>query len=113
MTLPWAGTLGACTTPIPGVMPREISRDAVIQERERCDRTPVDPRIYGAEVVQQVEPYYRHVVGWPNGREARFAGAELRLRPLPGVTAELLERGLTCRSARLMLGHAEPAPAEP
>ncbi len=112
-TLVGVGPLGACTTLIPGTMPHDIHRDAMALEHDRCDPMPVDPRIYAADIVERVEPYYRYVIGGPNGREARFAGAELRLRPLPGVTAELLERGLMCRSAKLMLGQTEAMPSEP
>jgi hypothetical protein len=113
MALGAVSPLCACTTLIPGTMPHDLHRDAVALEHDRCDPTPVDPRLYGTDIVQKVEPYYRYVMGGPNGREARFAGAELHVRPLPGVTAELLERGLSCRAAQLVLGHAEPAPNEP
>jgi len=112
-TLAPAGVLSACTTLLPGTMPHNIERDATALERNRCDATPVDPRLYAAATVQKVEPYYRYSLGGSSGREAHFAGAELELRPFPGVTAELLERGLMCRSAQLMLGHAEGPPDEP
>jgi hypothetical protein len=105
--------LPACTGIIPGVTPHDIRFDASSQERDRCDPTPVDPRIYGADVIQSVEPFYRYVVGGPNGREAHLAGAKLELRPLAGITAELLERGLLCRSAQAMLGHVTALPNEP
>ena len=106
-------SVAACTGILPGVTPHDIRYDAAALERDDCDPTPVDPRIYGREVIQKVEPYYRYVLGGPNGREAHLGGAELTLRPLPGVTAELLERGLMCRSAQAMLGHVSAAPNEP
>ncbi len=109
----WVALGVACTGVIPGVTPHDIRYDAATLEHDRCDPTPVDPRIYGVDVLQKVEPYYRYVMGGPNGREAHLVGAELELRPLPGVTEELLERGLLCRSAQVMLGHAQPAPNEP
>jgi hypothetical protein len=102
-----------CTLLIPGATPHDIALDADKQEHRRCDTDPVDPRLYSPGIVESVSPYYRHVMGGPNGSEAHFAGARLELRPLPGVTAELLERGLMCRSAELMLGHAVPHPNEP
>ncbi len=94
-------------------MPHDLHADAVKLEHDRCDPTAVDPRIYGVDIVRKVSPYYRHVLGGPSGKEARLAGAELELRPLPGVTQELLERGLECREAQVILGHAEAAPNEP
>jgi hypothetical protein len=108
-----ASALTACTGIIPGTMPHDIRYDAAALERDRCDPSPVDPRIYGADIIQKVEPYYRHVMGGPSGLEARFTGAQMELRPLPGVTIELLERGLMCRSAQAMLGHVQPAANEP
>jgi hypothetical protein len=107
------GSLSGCTAIIPGVMPHDLRYDAAKLEHDRCDPTPVDPRLYGAEIIQKVEPYYRFVMGGPNGRESHLAGAQLELRPLAGVTAELLERGLECRSAQIMLGHAEALANEP
>ncbi len=113
----WRGLVAlaasACTGVIPGVTPHDIRFDAAALERDRCDPTPVDPRLYGPLIVRKVSPYYRYVMGGPNGREAHLAGAELEVQPLAGVTLELLERGLMCRSAKVMLGHAAPAPDEP
>jgi len=108
-----ASALVACTMIIPGTMAHDLTRDAAEQERKRCDPDPVDPRLFGRDVIESEAPYYRYAMGGPNGREAHVAGVELELRPLPGVTAELLERGLLCRSAQLMLGHASPLPNEP
>jgi hypothetical protein len=98
---------------IPGVMPHDLRYDAATLEHDRCDPTPVDPHIYGSDIIVKVEPYYHLVMGGPNGQESILAGAQLELRPSPGLTVEMLERGLTCRAAQVMLGHAEPAPGEP
>jgi hypothetical protein len=106
-----AMTSVGCTLLMPGTTPH-VARDAEQQERKRCDAGPVDPRLYGPGIVEGAIPHYRYVMGGPNGKETHFAGAEIHLRPLPGVTAELLERGLMCRSAKLMLGHATPLPNE-
>jgi hypothetical protein len=105
--------LGGCTGIIPGVMPHDLRYDAAKLEHDRCDPTPVDPRLYGPDIIQKVEPYYRFVMGGPNGGESHLAGAQLELRPLAGVTEELLERGLECRSAQIMLGHAQALANEP
>lgn len=106
-------TCAACTTLIPGVSPHDIRRDAASLEKSRCNPTSPDPRLYGVPVIEKVSPLYQYVIGGPNDREARLGGAEIELRPLPGVTAELLERTLVCRSAQLTLGHAEPLANEP
>ena len=106
-------SLGGCTLLIPGTMPHERSADAVDQERHRCDAEPVDPRLYSPAIVERVSPHYGYVMGGPNGRETHLTGADLEVRPLPGVTAEVLERGLMCRSAKLVLQHASPLPSEP
>jgi hypothetical protein len=118
LALLWLGPLFVvlplgCTGIIPGVTPHDIRYDAAQLEHDRCDPTPVDPRLYGVDIIAKVEPYYRFVMGGPSGSESHLAGAKLELRPLPGVTEELLERGLMCRSAQIMLGHAQGAPNEP
>ena len=105
--------LGGCTLLIPGTMPHDLHADAAEQERRRCDPVPVDPSLYGPAIVERVSPHYAYVMGGPNGRETHLAGAELEVRPLPGVTAEVLERALMCRSAKLLLEHATPLPSEP
>jgi hypothetical protein len=94
-------------------MPHDLRYDAAKLERDRCDAASVDPRLYGADLVAKVEPYYRYVMGGPSGGDSHLAGARLELRPLPGVTEELLERGLMCRSAQIMLGHAQAGANEP
>jgi hypothetical protein len=94
-------------------MPHDLRYDATKLEHDRCDPSPVDPRLYGGDIIAKVEPYYRYVMGGPSGGESHLAGAKLELRPLPGVTEELLERGLMCRSAQIMLGRVQAAPNEP
>ena len=115
MKLTWvlAWLTAGCTTMLPGAMPHDLRFDATKLAQDRCDTTSVDPRVYSSETVLHVTPYTRHVMGGPSGMEAHLAGAQLELRPLPGVTAELLQRGLECRSAELLLGRAVPAPNEP
>jgi hypothetical protein len=111
--LAWLAQLAGCTTLIPGTLPHDLVYDARRLERDRCDPTPVDPHLYSAELVQSVEPLYQYVMGGPNGREAHLSGAELHLRPLPGLTTELLERGLSCHAAQLVLGRATAEPDDP
>jgi len=99
-----------------GLLPEPVHvdriRTAAEQEYRRCDAEPIDPRVFGSGVVESVTPLYRYVQTGSN-REARLHGAELRLHPLPGMTAELMMRTLSCRSARLVLGRVEGSPNEP
>jgi hypothetical protein len=102
-----------CTVFIPGVGPRSVASDAAKQAKSTCGAEPTDPRLYGPDLVEDVAPYYRHVMGGPNGAEVRFAGAELRVRPVTGVTEELLERVLLCHSAREMGTGVATTPNDP
>ncbi len=95
--------------PAPAHVDRE--KEAAVQERKRCTPPPADARLFTPEVVESVEPYILHVNSG-NGREARMHGAELRLRPLPGMTPELVAHDLECHSAELVLGRA-PGTARP
>ncbi len=99
-----------------GILPAPARTDriheAAQQEHRRCDSQAIDPRLFGAEVVESVAPLYYYVQTGSN-REPRLHGAELHLRPLPGMTAELMVRALSCRSARLALGRVERPPNEP
>jgi hypothetical protein len=99
-----------------GFLPQPVRADrvraATEQEKKRCDSQPVDPKLFAPETVESVAPLYYYV---PSGnfRDARLHGAEVRLRPLPGMTPELIGRALMCRSARLVLGHADGGTNEP
>jgi len=53
------------------------------------------------------------VPGGPNGREAHLRGARVHLRPLQGVTREVLARTLECHEARVTLGVAGALPNDP
>ncbi len=108
--------LGGCSAYFFGFVPQPVHADrvraATEQERRRCDSQPVDARVYGPDVVESATPYYLYV---QNGgsRAAILHGAEVRIRPLPGMTPELITRVISCRSAQLVLGHAQPADDEP
>jgi hypothetical protein len=108
--------LSGCASGVYGLIPAPNHADrvqvATEQERKKCDRDPPDARLFAPETVESVAPHYLYVmIG--GGREARLHGAELQLRPLPGMTPEIVVRTLDCRSARLVLGHAEGAASEP
>ncbi len=88
-------------------------RVATEQEHKKCDSQAVDPRLFGPEVVESVEPLYSHVSTSGSNVATRLHGAEVHIRPLPGVTVEYLAHVLQCRSARLVLGRVEAPPNEP
>jgi hypothetical protein len=88
-------------------------RVATEQEHKKCDSQSVDPRIFSPELVESVEPLYSHVQTSGSNIATRLHGAEVHLRPLPGITLEYLTHVLQCRSARLVLGRVEGAPNEP
>jgi hypothetical protein len=88
-------------------------REATAQEHKRCTSPSVDPRIFSPDDVEGVAPLYSYVQTSGSNREARLLGAEVRLRPLPGITTELLTYVLDCRSAELVLGRVQGADNEP
>lgn len=73
---------------------------------------PPSPAIT-ADSIERVEPAYAHVLGGPNGREARLRGARLHLRPIAGATAESLTRALECHQAAVVLGKATAPESDP
>jgi hypothetical protein len=99
-----------------GILPAPTRTDriheATVVERKRCTSEPIDPRVYSADDVESVAPLL-FFVQTGNNREARLAGAELRLRPLPSMTPDLLAYSLSCRSAQLVLGRVQGAENEP
>jgi hypothetical protein len=88
-------------------------REATELEHKRCKSQAVDPRVYSADDVESVAPLYTFVPTSGSNREARLRGAEVRLRPLPGLTPELLTYELSCRSAQLVLGRVQEGENEP
>jgi hypothetical protein len=111
---PLAGlALSACYGFLPAPERRDRVREATQQEHRRCTPQSADPRIFAPEDVASVEPLYSYVQTSGSNREARLLGAQVRLRPLPGVTSELLTYQLMCRSAQLVLGRVQAAENEP
>jgi hypothetical protein len=88
-------------------------RLATEEEHKKCDSQSVDPRFFSPEIVESVEPLYSHVSTSGSNIATRLRGAEVHLRPQPGMTLEYLTRVLQCRSARLVLGRVEAPPNEP
>lgn len=63
--------------------------------------------------IDSVEPTYSYVMGGPNAREARLGGARIHVRPLPGLSRELVQRSLECHEARATLGVVTAQPDDP
>jgi hypothetical protein len=91
-----------------GSEPAKSAADqAAAMEQARCapgfDQSILTP-VLDREAVEAVEPLYSRAQDGKSGESARLLGAVVRVRPLPGMTAELLDRGLECYSARRVLG---------
>jgi hypothetical protein len=69
--------------------------------------------VLAPSVVEKVEPAYTYVAAPAMAREARLAGARLYLRPLPGLTREILQHSLDCHQAHVTLGKAPPRDDDP
>jgi|SRR5580658_4599331 hypothetical protein len=76
--------------------------------RTRCasnaDETAMAPVLDGT-AIESVEPLYVSVGGYKTSSATELAGSTLKVRPLPGVTAEWLTRALECHSAKRMMGN--------
>jgi hypothetical protein len=98
--------LAACaSSPPPAVR-------AAQAERLTCDAADVPSRaeslVQSARVLR-VEPLYSHVPTANNDFENRVNGAEILIRPIPGVTPDQLAGILRCRNVRLLLGQVTTA----
>jgi hypothetical protein len=65
------------------------------------------------DAIDSVEVAYSYVQSGPVSREARFRGAHLHVKPLPGFSREALTRGLECHEARVLLGEVGPRADDP
>jgi hypothetical protein len=65
------------------------------------------------DAIDSVEVAYSYVQSGPVSREARFRGAHLHVKPLPGFSREALTRGLECHEARVLLGRVPAGPDDP
>jgi hypothetical protein len=66
-----------------------------------------------AEAIDSVEVAYSYVQSGPVSREARFRGAHIHVKPLPGFSREALTRGIECHEARALLGEIGPRTDDP
>lgn len=81
------------------------------QKESACDASAVDPELEGAGAIMSVEPAYSSIPS-KTGYDTHLLGAELRYRPLPGLTTERLQRALRCHAVRLTLARTIP-PEDP
>jgi hypothetical protein len=86
--------------------------------RTRCasnaDETAMASVLDGT-AIESVEPLYISVGGYKTSSATELAGSTLKVRPLPGITAEWLTRALECHSAKRMTGNiaSTVAPNDP
>lgn len=106
-------TAGACADPsAPGG--RTPADEAAFMERTRCASDDTDKAlapVLSGDAVQRVQPLYSTIEGAKSGHQAELRGAIVTVSALPGITAEWLDRGLECHSAREVLGR-EPTPSD-
>jgi len=88
-------------------------------ERARCGpdvgEATLAPVLQERANIDSVSPLYADVPGGKSGGGTRLDGAVVRIRPIPGMTAEWLDRALECHSARRVLGRipADVLPNDP
>jgi hypothetical protein len=64
-------------------------------------------------VIDSVEPAYSYVPAGPNTHDAHLRGAQIRLKPGPGLTKESIQLALECHEAAVTLGRRPPPPDDP
>jgi hypothetical protein len=102
--------LGACIlSPLPDTRtPVDYAREAEARCKNFSDGAAA--QLYAPEAVESVEPAYSYVANG-NDRRPNLRGAAIHLRPLAGLSPELLTRSLECHQASVTLGRA-PATAD-
>lgn len=106
--IPFLFSSAACIHPfLPDI---RTPADRAREVEPKCATVPAEATaaLLDPKSIDVVEPAYSYVKSGPNDREARLRGALLRVRPLPGMTRESIERALECHEAGVTLGR-EPA----
>ena len=89
---------------------------AAAVETTKCsaavDEEVLAPVLTGG-AIERVEPLYTKVSMHDGNGYATLDGARITVRPLPGMTAEALQRALECHSARGTLGRVNTATSDP
>ncbi len=108
---------GLCAAPLACGILLPDSRTPLDRAREvapRCARQAdaADAGLLSPSLVESVEPAYS-VVASGNDRLVHLRGARLRLRPLPGVSVEAIQRALECHQVRVTMGTEGELPSDP
>jgi hypothetical protein len=89
---------------------------AAAVETTKCDgavdEEALAPVLTGG-AIERVDPLYTKLPMRDSDGYATLNGARITVRPLPGMTAELLERALECHSARGTLGQVDTSTSDP
>jgi hypothetical protein len=108
-------SLGCDASPAPAKTPADQAAELV---RTRCvanaDEAALAP-VFDGSAIEGVAPLYNSVVGYKSGQFTELTGTAIKVRALPGVTAEWLTRALECHSAKRVLGTiaSTVAPSDP
>jgi hypothetical protein len=105
--------LSACDlfSPIPDARsPADRAHELDVQCRDLSEATAA-PRVARGSI-DSVEPLTSRVQSG-NNSETRLIGAKIHVKPLLGLTRELLTRELQCHEARVLLGKAPPLANDP
>ncbi|MGA7124555.1 MAG: hypothetical protein WBY94_30915 [Polyangiaceae bacterium] len=107
-------SLVGCGRAAPATTPAD---KAAAVETSKCsaavDEGRLAPVLTGS-AIESVEPLYTRVAMRESDVQATaLHGAWITVRPLPGMTAELLERSLECHSARATLGRVDTPTSDP
>jgi hypothetical protein len=107
-------SLIGCGRAAPATTPAD--RAAAV-ETSKCstaaDEIALAPVLTGG-AIENVEPLYTKVAMRESDVQATaLHGAWITVRPLPGMTAESIERALECHSARATLGRVDSSTSDP
>ncbi|AKV02133.1 hypothetical protein AKJ09_08796 [Labilithrix luteola] len=106
LTISVVSVTGGCALLVPASRdPIELATQE--QKESACDASALDPELEGRSAILSVGPAYSSIPS-KAGYDTHLLGAELRYRPLPGLTTERLERALRCHAVRLTLARTIP-----
>jgi hypothetical protein len=104
--------VGCFLSPLPDVR-TAADRARQIEPKCRSLSNEDTAQVVSPDVIDSVEPSYAFVLGGPNGREARFRGARIHVRPIAGASRESIARTVECHQAETLLGRGDAAAFDP